>query len=1142
MTEHPTLFDTVGDDDERRRGDPAAPAPGEQVEPGAVGTTPGDGDDERPYEGAPAEVGQALGGRLPTVQQWRGITHDLTPCSIVAGAGSGKTAVMAARVVYLALVATGAAEAAHDGVMPSRVLCLTFTNKAAEELFRRVAAATSGLGMPEGEEATVLTYHAFAASLLDEEGLRAGLEPGQMLLSEAHKWQVVSSLLQDREFEYLEVRSLPHVIRSVLALADECQNHLVDPEEVVRASVELSERHEVKTAGDRDMLVTAQRRIELAGMVGAYRDRKRQLGAIDYGDQIRLVVELARDHPEVGQAFRERYGAVLLDEYQDTNVAQGVLLRELCGPGFPVTAVGDPDQNIYAWRGASLSNILKFGREFPGPDGLPAASRPLYVNFRSGSRILAVADEVVGRIDPERRPAGKVLRAHPSRGEGRVVAFAASDELSEARHIAAMIKAEVGARPRTDDGRLAWGDVAVLCRKRRLFPRIAEVLRQEEIPAEVVDLGGLLRMPEVVDVVAWLRILEDPGRNVALARVLQGPRWRIGYRDLAALARWSAEHNASLAKDLRTALQREVDRPGDVAFALGEALDHLDDHDMTGLSEEARDRLREFRGALADLRRAAARGSPADLVQEIVERSGLLRELEAAGTAAADSARRNLLNLVDHVAAFAPIEGETSLATLVAYLDIAEEQEDELEPAQPSETNTVKLLTIHKAKGLEWPIVFVPGLAAQSRSSIFPDVGRQPNPVTRPEALPFDLRGDRDLLPQFEGNIREFRDELRSRGLEEERRLCYVALTRARDLLVVSTAGWYEGPADPFAPSEFYEEVAARPECDTEEPEDVPDENPLIALRAERAGVWPPPARVADTDELFPDGWHAAAEAAAAEPAWARERAEDLGPGVAAEFDRALAADTERAALIAERTGPEERFPVPSTLSVSSLIDYLKCPKLFFWSAIRPLPRRPNPAARLGSEIHRWVELQSRGQATLLDLDEVPDLSVEERLGDPGHAEELKRAFTESRFARMTPIATERPFLLWLDGMVVGGRIDAIFPRPDGGWEVVDYKTGRVPAEDDALSGWQLDLYALACSEVWRKRPDELTLTYFYLAERKEVVRAAGPADETRRQVVSALQRIAAGEFEPAPGPQCRWCDFRAFCPPGKAFVERTGI
>jgi DNA helicase-2/ATP-dependent DNA helicase PcrA len=252
-----------------------------------------------------------------------------------------------------------------------------------------------------------------------------------------------------------------------------------------------------------------------------------------------------------------------------------------------------------------------------------------------------------------------------------------------------------------------------------------------------------------------------------------------------------------------------------------------------------------------------------------------------------------------------------------------------------------------------------------------------------------------------------------------------------------------------------------------------------------------------------------------------------------------VARHTERAELIRARTTAEQGPATPTTLSVTGVIDYAKCPKLFYWSQVRPLPRRPNQRARLGSEVHRWIELQSRGQATLLDVDDLPDLSTDERLGEPEPAEDLREAWRRSRFADRVPLFTERPFLLYLDGMVVGGRIDAIFGVHDGPWEVVDYKTGRVPVEDDPLTGLQLDLYALACVDVFGKDPGDLTLTYFYLAEGKEVSRPAGDPAEVRARVTEALAGIAAGRFEASPGRQCRWCDFLSFCPPGQAFVER---
>ncbi|HEX2031223.1 MAG TPA: ATP-dependent DNA helicase [Actinomycetota bacterium] len=1088
--------------------------------------------DERPYPGAPEPIVRALRGTPPTVQQWEAISHPLSPGVVIAGAGSGKTSVMAARVVYLTLVRQGLVEADHPGALPSEILCLTFTNKAAEELTERVRRATEGLRLPEGEEATVLTYHAFAARLLDDYGLRMGLERGPMLMTEAHKWQLAVSLFAERQFEHLEVRTQDYVVGLVLTLADQCANHLVDPAEVVRYSAELADRAEVRTSNDTRVRETALRRAELAQLVAAYQARKRELEVIDYGDQIVLAHRLVAERPEVAEEFRSRFPVVLLDEYQDTNVAQAELLRLLCGRGYPVFAVGDPDQNIYAWRGASLRNILRFAADF-GPQGAEAAQRPLYVNFRSGSRILAAANRVIGEVPPERRAPDKVLRHYPPLGEARVAAFVAEDENAEALQIASMIREEADRRPRTADGEPAWQDFAVLCRKRRLFPALARILPQEDVPIEVVDLGGLLRLPEIVDVVAWLRLLADPSRNIALARILQGPRWRIGYRDLAVLARWSADEN----RRLRGAIAAEDDMPGDVAFALAEALEHLGDPRLADLSDDSRGRLAEFWETFTALREAA-RGPLPDLVAEIAERSGLMRELEASASPAAESARRNLLNFIEHIAAFSPMEGEASLATLVAYLDVAEETEDpDLEPLQLSERNSVKLLTVHKAKGLEWPVVFVPGMAEGRRSAIFPDVGRQPDPATRPETLPFELRGDADTLPAYEGNIKAFKKELKDRALEEERRLCYVALTRAQQLLVVSSAYWYEGPKDPFEPSVFFEEVAGEPECEILFRAECPPESPLLEALRERVSEWPLLARPDDRDALFPEGWHEAALAAARDRGMPERRAAELGAGAVDEFRTVLAADRERATLIEARALERRPEPLPASLSVSSVLSYVRCPKLFYWSEVRPLPRRPNPNARLGSEIHRWIELESRGQATLLEVDDLPDLSTEERLGEPRKAQALREAFKRSRFYGRTPLFTERAFVLYLDGMVVGGRIDAVFGDPEGPWEVVDYKTGRVPPGDDPLAGFQLDLYALAATEVWGKRPEDVTLTYFYLAEEKEVTRRAGDPAETRKRVGEALSRMASRQFQPTPGEYCRWCDFLSFCEAGRSHL-----
>ncbi len=329
--------------------------------------------------------------------------------------------------------------------------------------------------------------------------------------------------------------------------------------------------------------------MELAEAVKVFRRLKRDLGVIDFGDQIELAMRVATEHPEVGREYRDRFAAVLLDEYQDTNVAQARLMEALFGGGHPVTAVGDPDQNIYAWRGASLYNLLEFPQRFRRADGAEAARLPLFTNFRSGARILHAADAIIAPLPAAQRPdPEKELVPWPANGEGDVTLATHLDELTEARWIADRIEAlhAEGA---------AWSDVAVLCRTSRLFFLLQRAFEDRGIPVEIVGLAGLLKLPEVVDVLAYARAANDPMASVALARILLGPRYRVGFKDLALVARW--------AKDMNYAWREDGNDDEETPFLFAEALEHLDD--IEGLSDEGRTRLETFR---RELRGAARRG------------------------------------------------------------------------------------------------------------------------------------------------------------------------------------------------------------------------------------------------------------------------------------------------------------------------------------------------------------------------------------------------------------------------------------------------------------------------------------------------------------------------------------------------------
>ena len=1082
----------------------------------------------------PDEIVQVIGGP-PTEEQWRAISMPLEPSVIIAGAGSGKTSVMAARVVYLALARVGLIEGVdpEQGVFPGNVLCLTFTNKATDNLRTKIRAAIAPLELREGDEPEILNYHGFAARLIDRHGLLAGIEPGRRLMTPAQRTELCAQVLDEMTFEHAAAEWQPTLIGSILDLADQAADHRVTPEQIIRANeaeIPRFEKHKSSTAKE-----TALSRIELAHAVRRFLDLKRDRGLYDYGDQITHALTIAEHHPDVVADYRARFETVLLDEYQDTNVAQAALMQALFGAGFPVTAVGDPDQNIYAWRGASLYNLVRFAEQFPRADGSPATVLPLATNFRSGRRILVAADEVIGKVPASQRGAeDKRLIAWEDNGEGEVVVSRFADEWDEARWIASQIKKLHG----ESDGAVPWSEFAVLCRKSRLFGPLQAAFAEAGIPAEFVGLAGLLKLPEIVEVLSYARAVADPMASPSHARILLGPRYRIGPADLSQVAGWAVRRT----RDWQRA---QLDEDEITRFSLEEALEHLDE--IEHVSADARARLIEYREELAELRRQARR-PVGEFLAEVIRRIGLLTELDAAPAADAEraaAAKRNLAAFLDEVHAFSPVDGELTLRSFLDYVAVLDEADrEEWEPVQPSSEDSVKVLTIHKAKGLEFEHVFVPGVADR----LLPDAIVQQNPAEKPKSLNFELRGDHEILPAYAGNLKDFWRSLRDQALIEERRTAYVALTRAKQGLYVTAAHWYgDNTQFPRKRSAFFDELATWGEGSslaavTRGPE-VDEQNPIHGYRDHLARPWPGPARPDDSDGTFAAGWRHAAADAAAEGGVQSELLDALSSDDRAAYDRAATERRELAGHIREREGAEAQDDgalVPSSFASTGVIEYLRCPKRFYWQRIRPLPRFSGPAARIGTEVHAWIEKRSAGQASLLpEPGEAAARATEELAGEPGKVERLHRAFLESRFAALTPLYAERAFLLRVDDATVNGRIDAIYGTPDGPWEIVDYKTGRAPSDEDALVWLQLDLYALACVEVWGKRPEELTLTYLYLGDGTPVerTRAADDVETTRTRVRDALTGIGDGAFDPMPGPACRYCDFRSFCEPGRAWL-----
>src|SRR5215469_9968873 len=772
---------------------------------------------------SPAHLARLLGLPEPTTEQAAVISAPMEPLSVIAGAGSGKSETMAARLVWLV---------ANGMVKPERVLGLTFTRKAAAELGQRVRARLDGLrraglggeagsaavaehagtpvpgsaggpppglaggpppglaggplagwaggsppglaggplagwagGSPTGPpggpwagpaaggpatagspaggaaagepdaspldgEPVVSTYHSYAARLVADHALREALEPSVRLITPAVAWQTAARVVAAYAGPMDAVHWGPQsVTAAVLDLAGELAEHLCGPDDVYRVGDWLEAASRAlpgrMPAQVRKILDSQRTREQLLPMVSGYVAAKAAREVMDYGDQVALAARIATRHPEVGAMERARYQVVLLDEFQDTSHAQLVLLRALFGAGHPVTAVGDPCQSIYGWRGASAGNLTRFSGEFPAGTR-PARVTKLATSFRNTERVLEVAAALQQGLREQAPDVPRLVPPRDRAGRGAVVCALLETAADEARWVAGQV-AEVLGSPSgiAPDGkpwpghppglRVQPSDVAVLCRKRAQFPLLRAAIEAKGIPVEVVGLGGLLTVPEVADIVATLRVLHDPTASGSLARLLIGPRWRIGPRDLVALGRRARALARESREQPAAAVSRQRDRadpeppdqlaspgPGaaggagdgggavqhedalaqavtDLTADPGSLIEALDDlGDAGAYSARAYQRLSALAAEVRALRGHVGRPLP-DQVGEVERVLGLDIEVAAQPWRDPTAARADLDAFADAAAAFADDEEEPTLGAFLAYLTAAEAEEFGLE-------------------------------------------------------------------------------------------------------------------------------------------------------------------------------------------------------------------------------------------------------------------------------------------------------------------------------------------------------------------------------------------------------------------------------------------------------------------------------
>ncbi|MDR0487972.1 MAG: ATP-dependent helicase [Propionibacteriaceae bacterium] len=977
-------------------------------------------------------------------EQAEAITSPMAPSVIIAGAGTGKTTVMAARVVWL--VGTGA-------ITPERVLGLTFTRKAAAELAMRITSALdllkddddSQFGVP-----TISTYDAFASTVVSQFGFWMGRSRDSRIITGGEQYLLADEVLRciQEPPGTLANKSWDSVVTNIPRLESRIQSHLVDDDQILQYTLRFMEgldsaprnRHGNVYVSIREAQTIAEERLALLRLCQEYRELKVKQGVLEFGDQMALAVKLAGTLPIVGEDLRERFGLVVVDEYQDTSPAQARLLSAIFGheagiEGYPITAVGDPLQAIYTWRGAAVDNIFSFHESFPCAQPIITT---LSINRRSGPQILDVANHISAGVRADPLLGGRTtveLQPSVDTSDAQVTIrqFYTWDE--EAEWIAESIAGS------GESGQIEqWSHIAILVRRHREVGALVEACGRHQIPVEVQDLGGLILVESISQVMAMMTLLTDIRANPEVVEILAGPRFRLSTADLESLGR--------RARDL--AKQQAQESPYEERL-----FDAVANPGQTGFSEHA---LHSFELLVHDIESLkSSYGTVLDQVRRIVAQIGLDTEICAHGTHA------HLDGFLDIVASFSQVHPGASLASLLGYIRAEEEYSHGFAKAGSSQHDAVKIMTIHHAKGLEWETVYLPCLT----QGVFPGERLTDNPIRSACALSTALRSDWPAMPQISqitnAGLITHGDDLKQALRMGEDRLAYVAVTRAKSTLVMTSHLWRSEALSQRTPSHYFEQACEVGSSKVHRVDPSSDEGRTPRPHRREAVAWPEEGNL-----ILSDARDAVRRAMDSIVTW---ESGDLPREVVTQIE-----SWDEMILILDSEVSQDRVidvPLPAPLSASQLVRLREDSEAFVQALTRPMPRPPSQAARRGTLFHQWVE-QYYSSSPLV---------VQESI--PGDITTLCTHFLTSPFSLGRPMRVEEEFVTTIAGHAITGRIDAVFAAqenpelvpPGKAVLIVDWKTGFGHADPQ-----QLAVYARAWAAMKNIDTHKVAAGFFFAA------------------------------------------------------------
>jgi DNA helicase II / ATP-dependent DNA helicase PcrA len=969
------------------------------------------------------------------------------PLLIIAGAGTGKTTVVTERIKYL--ISSGHAK-------PTEILALTFTEKASREMEERVEVSLP-YGLPQ---MWISTFHAFCDRILRAEAINIGMDPGYKLMTDADTIQFFRKHLFDFKLNYFRPLGNPtKFISGMIQHFSRLKDEDVTPKQYIewvnskgksstggqKSPLGKTQGKQVKSQND-EVDEDYEKNIELANAYRLYEEFKVKDGVADYGDLITNVLKIFRTRPKILQKYQNQFKYFLIDEFQDTNFAQNELAVLLSGNKKNITVVGDDDQAIYKWRGAAVSNIIQFRKRFPKLTVIV-----LTQNYRSTKEILDRSYDLIRKNNPDRLEVAenidkKLFSVRRINGEKIKVFY--QDRVENEAEIVAK---EIRSLHDTEKSDYSWSDFTILVRANSYSEPFTRALSRAGIPFQFLGPGQLFKQSEVKDLIAYLKVLYNFEDSVAMYRILTMDYFAINARDIASMIIYSKKFGISLFETAEI-----------VSGNAGKRVDLTNNPIVLPETKVVVGQLVSMISRHLELMKKDTAGQ---ILYFFLEDTGMLKQFVAFKTMKEERVAGNIAKFFDKLKTYETDHEDASVYAVVDWIDLAMTIGESPMAANSDWTgnDAVNIMTVHSSKGLEFPVVFVVNLVSQR----FPSNDKK-------EQIPIPDELVKEILPEGDSH------------LEEERRLFYVAMTRARDLLYFTASKYYgEGKREKKL-SQFIGETVG--------------EDQLSAVSCQT---------IDKNNQLFLFDWEKVPESP----------------------------DTK---TVRQKI---------TFLSYSQIDSFTTCPLQYKYRSILKIPVPPRAALSFGEVVHvtlkNFYELVIAGikpsEKLLLDTFEKNWTPV--GYGNQAYAEKMKKqgidlliGFYQKGFnPEIIPLNLEQNFKIKISPtLTIGGKIDRVDPLPGDKIEIIDYKTGQASKSKDPRTDRQLSVYALAATDVgmYDRNPKDVVVSFYYFDTQEKIsaTRNQDEIEQTKADILKVAGDIEKSDFKPTPGRHCDFCDFRLIC------------